>query len=77
MESKGKIMSTEELLMDRVVRAYVKKYKLVQVSKDTWHNRMDETIIYHYSEIVDYIGLMDTSEIIRTLKGRRPSNYKD
>ena len=71
-------MNTADLLMDRLVQAYVKKYKLIKLvyGADTllnekehyWKNPRDENMWYSYSEIVEYIGLMDTSEIIRTLK---------
>jgi hypothetical protein len=80
-------MSTADLLMDRLVRAYVKKYnlKVLVYGVDTllnekeqyWKNPNREDMWYSYSEIVEYIGLMNTSEIIATLKGRKPSNYKD
>jgi len=80
-------MSTEELLMDRLVRAYVKKYKLIEMvygvdsllnEKELyWKNPNKEDMYYSYSEIVEYIGLMNNSEIICTIKGRTPSNYKD
>jgi hypothetical protein len=80
-------MSTEELLMDRLVRAYVKKYKLIKLvfgvdtllneKEQYWKNPRDENMWYSYSEIVEFIGLMNNSEIICTLKGRNPSNYKD
>ena len=80
-------MSTEELLMDRLVRAYVKKYKLIELvygvdtllneKEQYWKNPNREDMWYSYSEIVEYIGLMDNTELILTLKGRKPSNYKD
>jgi len=71
-------MNTADLLMDRLVQAYVKKYKLIKLvygvdsllneKEHYWKNPRDENMWYSYSEIVEYIGLMDTSEIIRTLK---------
>lgn len=80
-------MSTADLLMDRLVRAYVKKYKLIELvygidtllneKEQYWKNPNKEYIYYSYSEIVEYIGLMDNTELILTLKGRKPSNYKD
>ena len=80
-------MSTADLLMDRLVRAYVKKYnlKVLVYGVDTllnekeqyWKNPNRENMWYSYSEIVEYIGLMDNTELILTLKGRKPSNYKD
>ena len=80
-------MSTADLLMDRLVRAYVKKYNLkvlvygidtlLNEKEQYWKNPNREDMWYSYSEIVEYIGLMNNSEIICTLKGRKPSNYKD